>query len=390
MKKLIFIMIFCLLITACTKNTEQLDEVRGARLYEQYGEIIVVATQTDITEYETAETQAIEIEEYAVETIEISATFERGNSASNIQNSGTTAYDGDWIYFTNQSKDLEVDRRLFKMREDGSEKTQLNDDWSFYINVANDWVYYSNWTEDGYIYKVRTDGSERTQINSDQSDYVTLVGDWIYYCIPANKGRDDASGDYGIYKIRTDGTERTCIAAVYCYYLSVYSDLIYYSAGISDGSRIYQDGAYKIRTDGTENTKIIDGAVGGIVTDGGWIYYVGGRSDAVPIAASSIDSAQSGAIYGLYRIPTDINAQAVLLSENDIAYFNVHEDFIFYSNWSDGWNLYRMNTDGSENIKLCDVRALNITVQGDRVYFWSTSTTNCRIRFDGSELEQLY
>ena len=63
---------------------------------------------------------------------------QRGNTVGNIVNYGLIAMSDGWIYYHNPT----VGGYLFKMRIDGSERTKLNEDASFFINVMGDWIYY--------------------------------------------------------------------------------------------------------------------------------------------------------------------------------------------------------------------------------------------------------
>jgi len=89
------------------------------------------------------------------------SSTERGNTVGNIVNGGYVAQKSDWIYY--QSND---GGKLYKIRTDGSSRTKLNDDSSYWINVVGDWVYYTNFNDDiGKFYKIRTDGTERQLVD---------------------------------------------------------------------------------------------------------------------------------------------------------------------------------------------------------------------------------
>jgi hypothetical protein len=76
----------------------------------------------------------------------------------------------------------------------------LNDDVSDSINVVGEWIYYSNYGDNGKIYKIRIDGTENMRLNDDESWFINIVGDWIIYI--------NRSDDSNQYKVHTDGTER--------------------------------------------------------------------------------------------------------------------------------------------------------------------------------------
>jgi uncharacterized protein YkwD len=140
---------------------------------------------------------------------------------------------GDWIYYSNASDGF----KLYKIRIDGTEKTKLNDEWSWYVNVVGDWIYYSDWDNGRNLYKIRTDGTNKTRLNSVESGWINVAGEWIYYIVPAGNG-----GSYGnLYRMRTDGKEVSLITESAGTF-SVVGDWIYYY-GIVDG----KDGQHWIR-----------------------------------------------------------------------------------------------------------------------------------------------
>ncbi len=133
-------------------------------------------------------------------TSESSGESKTGNTGGNIANCGVIAKQGDWIYYCN----FNDNRKLYKIKTDGTEKTKLNDDHSTYINVSGDWVYYTSsssaGTYGGKIYKIKIDGSGKTKLSDDEAGYVNVSGDWIYY-----SNYDDMDK---LYKIKTDGTKK--------------------------------------------------------------------------------------------------------------------------------------------------------------------------------------
>jgi len=120
---------------------------------------------------------------------------QRGNSVGNIVSGGIVAQQGEWIYYCTYSDG----RKLYKIRTDGTGRTKLNEDKSFFINVVGDWIYYCNSSDDDKLYKIRTDGTRKTKLNEDRSWSINVVGEWIYY-------QNSFDGDK-LYKIRTDGTD---------------------------------------------------------------------------------------------------------------------------------------------------------------------------------------
>ncbi len=115
----------------------------------------------------------------------------------------------DWIYYSNSDDN----HRLYKIRTDGTDRTKLNNQKSYSLNVVGDWIYYNDINapeimqtivETGNLFKVRIDGSEKTQLTEDESAwFINVVDDWIYY--------SNADDNHRLYKIRTDGTDRQLV-----------------------------------------------------------------------------------------------------------------------------------------------------------------------------------
>jgi Flp pilus assembly protein TadD len=249
---------------------------------------------------------------------EYSAFNTRGNIPGNITNMGLIARQGDWMYYS----DFTDEGKLYKMRSDGTEKTKLSDQSCIYINVMGRWVYFQG--DDG-LYKTRTDGKKETRLNNDVfCSNTTVAGEWIYYI--------NCDDEYTVYRIRTDGTERSRLNDDYSGDLNVEGDWIYYlsSRYSPEENRHYND-LTKMRTDGTQRTPMGE--------DGFWL--------------------------------------------------NVADGWIYYSNESDDGKLYKIRTDGTDKTKLNDERCGNIIVYGDWVFYESYFDEGyrllCRIGTDGTE-----
>ena len=90
--------------------------------------------------------------------------------------------------------------RIYRICTDGSNRTMINDDDSWHINVAGDWIFYTN--DDGKLYKIRIDGTERTMLIDGEIGYINVYGNWVYYY---------DENDSNVYKMRIDGNEKTVL-----------------------------------------------------------------------------------------------------------------------------------------------------------------------------------
>jgi hypothetical protein len=106
---------------------------------------------------------------------------------SDDQASNINVLDG-WVYYTTGSGPY-----IFKIREDGSERTQLTEHSSSYVQVIDEWIYYLN---QKHLYRINLDGKEQTLIATDVWGFPNIVDGWVYY---SKKGS-------GIYKSKLDGS----------------------------------------------------------------------------------------------------------------------------------------------------------------------------------------
>lgn len=116
------------------------------------------------------------------------------NSNSMIVDNGYVYF---WPYEYNGSHS-----KMYKINSDGSTDIpiQLSER---YINIYNDWMYYSNGYNEGYS-KSKIDGSNKIILSektkSDGYTHILITDNWIYGFIP------DWSGYWAVFEVRHDGT----------------------------------------------------------------------------------------------------------------------------------------------------------------------------------------
>ncbi|MCX7745506.1 MAG: DUF5050 domain-containing protein [Clostridia bacterium] len=265
-----------------------------------------------------------------------------GNSGGNIVNGGVVVSRGGWVYYSSRrDKNKEVIReRLCKVKPDGTFKSHLNNNDSWYINVVGDWAYYRDGL-DGGIYKVKTDGTNKIKLSRDVASFINVVGDWIYYVNESDGKR--------IYKMRTDGSSRIRMNTDPAWYLNVVGEWAYY-VNKSDGKRIH-----KAKVDGSSKGRISNDAAKYLNVAGDFIYY------------SNLHDKKS-----IYRINHD-GSNRIKLNDDASLYINVFGDYIYYSNKNDGKRLYKLKVDGSGKVKLNNSASLYINVAPGWIYFYSGS-----------------
>jgi len=102
---------------------------------------------------------------------------------------------GDWIYYRGWGG------YLYKAKPDDSAATRLTDYSVEHIQVVDDWIYFSKRAIGGCaehnLYRIRTDGTDEQMLADSEDDKrtdVNIAGDWIYY--------SNASDGFKLYKIR--------------------------------------------------------------------------------------------------------------------------------------------------------------------------------------------
>jgi serine/threonine protein kinase len=230
------------------------------------------------------------------------------NILGNRTNGGLVTIYEDHIYFRGD------DGHLYRSEPDGSGLIKMNNTSSMYINVHDDWIYYTNQDDGSRIYKMRTDGSDVVKLNDDFSYSLHVTDEFIYYIqIP-----DREYNLYGnICRIRKDGSEcRELLDGEVATDLILSGDYLYYSS---------KDGIYRMDTEGNNKSFLVDSKAFQIVISDDWLYFV------TDIAGS--DMYMGGE--NLYRIKTDGNSLEKIYSlEHEPSewfyHFNVSGDKVYF------------------------------------------------------------
>lgn len=315
----------------------------------------------------------------------IPVTNTAGNSNGNLANGSFVASQGDWIYYVSYPTDDQgyfITERvgLYKMREDGSGKTQLSAGDIRYINVVGDWVYYIDnvyiFDSKGNIedisrelYKIKTDGTNKTKLTDDSIYDINVVNDWIYYSNRSDGGK--------LYKMKTDGSNKTMLFDDYVSYINVSGEWIYFDKGSFEG-------IYKIKTDGTGLTCLYEGIAREINVIDNWIYF----DASVYIEGQSGFQTKDKRDQRLFKIKTD-GTGLTQLGNDRASIFNVSGDWIYYLSNYDYEKIYKIRLDGTSRAKLCDDMYISpIIVIGDWIYYYDKSTLY-RIKTDGTGKESI-
>ena len=255
--------------------------------------------------------------------------------------------ENDWIY--TRCNETGREEGIYRIKTDGSIIEKISYEFGRYINVSEDFLYYSRVATINYgeastntindsnlepisskegIFKTNISTKENIRLTDDKAMYISIDGDWIYYLNYSDFGK--------IYKLKTDGTDKQAIA----------DDLV--KLMVTEGEWIYfinKAGSIKrVKKDGTFNEIILETTFGYIL-DGARFESINMSNDCIYI---STDSFRNGNTLLKYNLNTK---EEIELYKGPAQMVNViDDDLYFYSNR----NFYQMKTDGTRLRKIAN------------------------------------
>ncbi len=278
-----------------------------------------------------------------------------GNTEGNIIYGGRVTFQDGTVYYADQGM-------IYAKDTDDTPRDLLYE--SPYVddlNVVGDKIYFIN----GHYSIYNADLNTGTYVEVPDSTHpanLLVKNNKIYYV--NNFGPET----WGLYSMEMDGTSklrltnppiREDLPKVYF----VMDDWIYYN---TESAKLF-----KVRLDGTEHTQIEGISASVFIIDGSWIYY-----------STSGD-------HNFKRARLD-GSEASLISSRHIEDLNISGDSLFFTDEDDGNSLYGIQKDGTREIKLCSDNAHGIYIVDNWIYYynWDDDYNFYRIRFDGSERQQ--
>jgi len=185
---------------------------------------------------------------------------DRGNTDGNLINGGFAAEQGKYVFLKSDG--------LYRVLSDiKTDWKKISDDIPKNINVAGDWIYY---IKDINLYKIKIDGSNKTQLLNDKFIGFFIMKDNWLYCY-------DYKGDT-LYKIREDGSGYSLLDNKCGTTFTIDEQWIYYK----------KEGAlWKISVDGADKTKILDENTRQCIVLEQWIYYTNDQNKLCRIKTDS-------------------------------------------------------------------------------------------------------
>ncbi|HWR30022.1 MAG TPA: DUF5050 domain-containing protein [Negativicutes bacterium] len=248
-----------------------------------------------------------------------------GNVAGNTANRGIVAEKDGWIYYLKKAGSLAGEREdtLWRFRPDRFLSDELVADQEVWdLNVSENALYYSNWSEGHSIYRASLNGANPTRLTDGPAEQISLAGDQLVFV----RNRQ-------IYTMPIVGGTSLLVTADVAENAVVWGNWIYYANG-SDGFK-----PYKVKLDGTGRVKIVNDETLFMSVTGDWLFY------------SNLSDGEK-----LYRVKTD-GSQRGKVSDDRAGYLNADQRFVYYTNISQGNALFRIKPDGGERMKLMDGEA---------------------------------
>lgn len=168
----------------------------------------------------------------------------------------------EWIYYSDASDN----NQLYRMKVDGSEKSLIVPETVYSCTIGEDAVYYT--TLDG-LFRSDLDGTAQTQLQSEGGT-PTAVGDWVYY----------ADDKQSLSRIKPDGSMDQQLLSDYEDYYLTEDSIFYIMLTETEDESLFKLTLLQMDDAGAEAAEIL--VVEDVVTaqlDGGYLYYQLGKGE---------------------------------------------------------------------------------------------------------------
>ncbi len=234
-----------------------------------------------------------------------------------------------------------VGSNLYKVDQKTMEAKLLSD--SKVSDVAHDdnWLYYINDSDDKKIYRMRTDGTESALLCDKSAAKIICHKGYVYFL-----SYDKLREDYNLYKLDPNSLVAAKVTkADIVTHFFVYNDILYCrSFNFNDGGRIIKvseygkaeevtsatAGSFSLKFTSESQTLYFNYGVGECLS-GEYLYYI-----------------ETGASNSIFRLNLETGQVTKISEQKDNASaFEVVGDYIYYYSTVDK-KIYRMKTDGSD------------------------------------------
>ena len=335
--------------------------------------------------------------------------------SANTDIQGTTrivAHSDGYLYYSNPADG----RKLYRIREDGTEKTKLSDkEGIMELTLTGNRIYFTSVflpaddavavnPDENYsvaqICRISTDGSgENVLYQAKEQGQSRLLFDLIV------EGNSIYFNEREVaYKMDLDGANVTRIAAANLLRTDVRDGYLYTDGSAGAGTTDWDWKLHRIAVDSGED-KII--ASEDFISDrflirDGWIYYTGATytdkktgevKNATDYSGDGDMMANANETFDFYKVRVDGTEKTKLLENKEIEQFVVSGDWIYYvyGDARSPASIYKMKTDGSENQLLLKGKYFLFGIADEWLYIGS-SYNNPRLyklHTDGGDPQEL-
>ena len=291
------------------------------------------------------------------------------NNVNTILSGGNVVKSGRWIYYKNFSEN----GMLYKMKEDGKNKTRLTNNIASYINIIDDFIYYVSCNG---IYKVRTDGTGNMKIRDfkDDNKYKTntkfkdvsiyknefynlyAIGKRLYFIDSTRAPIDD--GYKILISIDTDGkNERLHETGTNVEGFITYKGFIYYWGSFHVG------GLYKMKLDDTNKVALTKSFITNVSLLKNQFYFLTYDFDNPEVSQR------------VFRTTDEFRTEKLLQISSKITNMSVTYGNIYYSTLDNPKTLYKADLEGNNVSEVCtfENEISNINYDGQCLYVVSNS-----------------
>ena len=164
-------------------------------------------------------------------------------------------YDGQWLYYVNDKED----KLIYKIRPDGSERTQISDLDNVSIMILyKGKLYFNRYWNSHELYSMETDGSNLNMLDDQWIDFFIIENDMIYAM------QED---DPGLYKYNLDGSGKAKLTDQYGSFMNVCQGYLFYPNDL-DGNNMY-----KMNLSDYSTEKVLDFPVNYTFSHGDYLYF---------------------------------------------------------------------------------------------------------------------
>lgn len=297
---------------------------------------------------------------------------------------------------------------IFKSNLDGTDKQQIVSGAASFLNILDNKIYYCEGSDGGNLCTIDKDGHNKKTLIQGKIAYPNLVNGWIYYI--------DLLDNSSIYKAEIDGSYNVKINTKSAKCLNVDNNKVYFSDEYcsysmnhdgsfenelydrsADNILVSEDNIYWLRRYYDVYKQDKDSILGDLVYEGKdssvglqndmliillqdeansiQRYDIGtGKNDVIDIQdAFNIEEVRYPYVYykpdgggKLLRYNIDTKSSEIIVPERFCMVCNIIDDWIYYDEYG---GLYRVKTDGTNNMKLLDKDIYYPHIDNSGIYY---------------------